>query len=58
MCTKQEKEEENKKPVGLQPELKATWARWVDESCQEGCYSYSRFLTAYLLSRKKNRSFF
>lgn len=27
MCTKQEKEEENKKPVGLQPELKATWAR-------------------------------
>lgn len=29
MCTKQEKEEENKKPVGLQPELKATWARWV-----------------------------
>lgn len=60
MCTKQEKEEEGgqKKPVVLKLELKATQARWVHKSCQDSCHSYSQFLTAHLLSRKKNHSFF
>ena len=60
-CAKQEKEgkkKAQKKPIGLKPELKATEARGVHESCRESCYSYSRFLTAQLLSRKKSHSFF
>lgn len=61
MCIKQRKERKRGGEGGWRSEarIESNLGKiWVHESCQESCYSYSQFLTAHLLSRKKTRSFF